>query len=526
MKVVHRIYDIATVALFVAAICVPVCYSVLGPAPSPTSEKRQLAVAPGVPRSYADIEAFPRAFEAWFDDHFGLRQDLVSWHNSVRYRVLEVGDDQAVVGKDGWLFLAESVDAWRQEARLYTSSELAFWARTIAERRDFLAERGIAYLFFAAPAKTTIYPDYLPSRIKPVRRPRRLEQLDAFLRGANEVAWLDTTSAVRDQRQRLENEATDHHVSRRLSYWPLDTHWNHLGAFAAYSAVMARLAQLVPEHATALEPYSETRGTWSERLCESGRDLAEMLGLASSEQAVDYLLLPDVLPSSFPQITQLDGSKDSVSTWEQAGLPRAYLLHDSFLQNMQAYLSAHFSAAFYRFVPEFDVSKIDAVRPRFVIQECTERLVVAKLPQNPIALRLVDDPRDRASRVALSASELRGVAIRGGLTLLAGHLVPHEDDAELELLWHASSDVELEHRVRLQSRTARRHESVVRDLCPLRTRAKAGQTWRQTIIVDASFASGEHVWLSVIESSGKNATYENEPARKVGVDLTRMFRRD
>ncbi|MCB9890658.1 MAG: hypothetical protein H6832_17090 [Planctomycetes bacterium] len=526
MKFVNRIYDIVTVVLFVAAICVPVCVSMLGSAPLQTSEKRELAAAPRMPRTYGEIEAFPRAFEAWFDDRFGLRQDLVSWHNSVRYRLLGVGDDQVIVGKDGWLFYAESARTWRQEARLYTSSELAFWARTIKERREFLARRGIAYLFFAAPAKTTIYPDYLPDRIRPARRPRRLEQLDAYFRAANELSWLDTTSALRDQRERLDSEVTSRDASRRLNYWPLDTHWNHLGAFSAYSAVMTRLVQLVPEHAEELEPYSEDRGSWTERQYDSGRDLAEMLGLSSSGRSIDYLLLPDKLPTSFPQITPLDGSKDSVSTWDRSGLPRAYLLHDSFLQNMQAYLSAHFSAAYYRFVPEFDLSKIDAVRPRLVIEECAERLVVARLPQNPIALRLVEDVQDRASRESRSARELRGVATRGGLTILAGHVVLHEDDAELELLWHASHDIELDHRVRLQSRTAHHHQSVVRDLCPLRTRAKAGQTWRQTIIVEASFVLAERVWLSLIKSSGENVTYEKNPARNASIDVTRLFRRD
>ncbi|HEV3022235.1 MAG TPA: hypothetical protein VGX76_07195, partial [Pirellulales bacterium] len=123
---VQRIADRVTIALFLAAIVLPLGFlrRRWPDAVIERTELRRAAEFPQVewrpwgplsrPRMYS-VTAFPRAFEAWFNDHLGFRRAFIRGYNfakvcgltSENYGRPAVGQaprSPVIVGRDGWLF--------------------------------------------------------------------------------------------------------------------------------------------------------------------------------------------------------------------------------------------------------------------------------------------------------------------------------------------------------------------------------------------------------------------------------------
>ena len=70
-------------------------------------EKRQLAKMPGLPEGIEATIAFPRQFEAYFNDHFKLREILIRSHNRLKIKLLKKSPQRDVLlGRNGWFFFA------------------------------------------------------------------------------------------------------------------------------------------------------------------------------------------------------------------------------------------------------------------------------------------------------------------------------------------------------------------------------------------------------------------------------------
>jgi hypothetical protein len=309
-----------------------------------STEKRGLAEPPR-PDATPLLE-IPRAMDAWISDHFGFRNQLVRAWNRFQVTLLRSSPDpDAIVGSDGWLFYAsygDGADIRDFLGRIPLSQdELAARVASIEERRAALAARGITYLFTVAPNKETIYPERVPL----VRTPQhvtRLDQLVRVLRGQPQLAFLDLRPVLAAER------------ARRDVYFVTDSHWNWVGSWAAFRAILAQLAEMrsgvppMPEHAVrfAAQPAS-------------GGDVAALLGLGED--------LPDV-----------------TQEWEWVGDPpysplRVVVLGDSFAEYIQPYFEGVFE--YVNPMKEvvrggFELDAILAQDPDVVIEQHAERYLV------------------------------------------------------------------------------------------------------------------------------------------------------
>jgi hypothetical protein len=72
-----------------------------------STENRKLAPFPAAPHSWAAFLAVPAQLDAWVDDHFGMRAELVRLHTRLRYAVFgEFPTIQMIAGQHDRLFLA------------------------------------------------------------------------------------------------------------------------------------------------------------------------------------------------------------------------------------------------------------------------------------------------------------------------------------------------------------------------------------------------------------------------------------
>jgi hypothetical protein len=335
-------------------------------------EKRRLAEMPRFPIDIDATEAFPRRFEAYFNDHFKLRETLIRSHNRLKIKLLKESPQRDVLmGRDGWLFFARNhvlEDFLALEP--FSQEELNERKRLLEAKRDWLASQGIAYLFVVAPNKQSIYPEYMPEGYTRSQGVSRLDQLIDYLRAKSDIAVVDLRTDLRVAK------------SNGAVYFSTDTHWNPEGSFIAYRRIMKALQQLY-DHAD-LTPRSSTdyRRVSANR---KGGDLAKMLGIqADVKEAYDQLLplfttcaqdevLPDYMNHDWKPFPE------PVARNCPSGTLRLVMLHDSFGKALRPLLSEHFQRSVFVWQNGLPANIFKAVvlkeKPDIVIEEVVERMI-------------------------------------------------------------------------------------------------------------------------------------------------------
>jgi hypothetical protein len=369
--------DAALVVLFLCAVGLPLATKLCGwQGATVLQEKRRLAERPPLRLEPAALAAFPSRFDAYYADRFGLRPELVRWHGIAQLEWLGVSPRPDVLaGKDGWLYLnmEQTIEDHRGLCP-FSVAELEGWRRTLDERQDWLAERGIGFLFFVVPNKQTIYPEYLPAGLKRVRPQSRGDQLVDYLVAHSRVAVLDLRRPLREAK------------GQERLYQRTDTHWNERGAWVAYREVLTVLQRWVP----AVRALPRAAFTAAEAYRTPG-DLAQMVGLADRLHEPWLVLWPRsprrarLTRAGIPPRPDLPPDQRPFATeCPDASLPRAVMFRDSFAISLVPRLSEHFSRIVYLWQYNFDPATIERERPDVVIEELSERkLIYPQLATNP-----------------------------------------------------------------------------------------------------------------------------------------------
>jgi len=159
-------------------------------------------------------------------DNFPYREVFL---DSYLFAINTVGDqvnaNKAFRGKDDWLFLGndynESID--KLEGRLKPDPEKSALIKRIRDLAHAFEEKGVKVVFVLGVQKASVYPEKLPSIIKPSPHRYISTYLD-WLR-TNGVEVVDPTAAL------IERKSQD------IVYWKHDTHWNYIGGSVAFKAV-------------------------------------------------------------------------------------------------------------------------------------------------------------------------------------------------------------------------------------------------------------------------------------------------
>ena len=362
------------VALFVLAVALPLAGTVVGLDPDGLAEEnRNPAPPPAFPVDVASLEAWPNAFTRHFADAFAFRSTLVRWQAALRVKALRSSTSpEVILGRDGWLFYGHSVatDDFAG-AKALTPAELEAWRLTLQHTHDWLASRGVAFVFVIGPDKHVIYPEFMPEGMRRVGTRYRADQLIAYLRERSTVRVVDPRLPL------AAGKAFD-----RL-YHRTDTHWNDLGALIAYQQVIGALGR-----AGGTLPKSRLDFELRRDLVP-GKDLARMLGLRSGLPEEALTLVPRE-PRLARVLEPADGGIGSqvarVVTERAGALPRAVLFRDSFMTAMMPFLSEHFSRAVYLWQPNFDPAVIESEHPDIVIQEWVGRNIGQDLPYDAVGV--------------------------------------------------------------------------------------------------------------------------------------------
>ncbi len=317
--------------------------------------------------------SFTPAFERAFADRFGGRDWLVRLHHGTMLQVFDASALATVMlGRDGWLYwLGEDGQSLARHFRGTETVPQRDIENTVAElsrRRDWLAERGIAYVVAVVPEKFTIYPEHLPAWVMRSPNPTPYDRMRDAMTADGRVNFIDLRPALRDAK------------ARQRVYFKTDSHWNYNGAVVGYNALMQGVAQALPPGALpSIAPAP--RPAYVPGVDYYSGDLVQMLGLRSQLREDDIAPLAKVLGDASNRCAKrLD--KDEFPGFEfyacdKPGLPRAVILRDSMAIPLIPLLSENFSRVVYVGTRKLDRALVERERPDIVIEELVERSIHA-----------------------------------------------------------------------------------------------------------------------------------------------------
>jgi len=200
-------------------------------------ELRTAAAMPGIPSSIDQLESFPAAMDAFLDDQFGFRSQLLGLNSRLHVAIGVSPTPKFLIGKDGWFFhrtLDGVLDQYRGIDR-FTPEELEAWVQTMERNQRWLAEHGIRMLIAIAPNKHSIYPEFLPDWVQVVNEKGRYVQILDRLAAGSPLEIVDLHTALREAKEQYR------------VYQKNDGHWNDLGAHVAYAAIVERIRESFPD---------------------------------------------------------------------------------------------------------------------------------------------------------------------------------------------------------------------------------------------------------------------------------------
>lgn len=352
------------IVIFICCLCLPqLIWLIIGSRiESENNENRQLITMPRF--SLEGYGNYSKEFEDYYNDNMPFRSWLISLNRKLNYFVFhETLSDLVILGDDGWLFSTETLADY-QRNNLYTEDELEIIKNNVLNTKAYFDKRGIEFIIFVGPDKSSIYGEYMPSRYEVMGNESRTEQVIAYLRKNTDVVVIypkDDLLLAREQYPSLQ------------LFLKLDTHWNYMGGYFAVQPLLEHLkVDTVDFSEITYEEISEPDFLWN------GYDLANVLGLADVLTAdKNYKLsgysdnIVDIKGDVRRDIDAFYGV--TVSTFNSSDDRRVFFVRDSFGEAMAPYLSSTFCYVYSPHKSCMTKAMIEEQYPDIFIYEMVER---------------------------------------------------------------------------------------------------------------------------------------------------------
>lgn len=368
------------------------------------------------------IRTLIHSFEDSFFSNFPYRKQLVNLNATVKIFYLGfTPNSKAILGKDGMFF--EGYGQRRVESDIvgsfdnitdymglipFAEEELEAWLLYIEERYYWMKEQGIDYVFALAPTKALVYPENLPSRIFKIKnklnKATRFQQLVKYLKDNSVVPVVDLRTELLSAKDDLKQKGI---ADEYLLYYRTDFHWNYLGAFLAYQAIVKEINKAYPEYqfrpsqleefsihkrtdwvhvrfiyALGLNPIEHKNETYLTFYPKKG-SVYNKIG-SYGEQGISD-------DSSPPYITKEFGGKKvrlRELENEEAKTPLIFVMGDSFSGKFFGFFSKHAKKTIrFRSVFSFQPEIYLEAAPDLVIQEILNMYLLENPPRNPASIK-------------------------------------------------------------------------------------------------------------------------------------------
>lgn len=340
-------------------LCLMLSVGILFAGPALPGANEQLQKTPVLQDQEGNFnDHFLAEVSAWINDHFFLRQTLISTNHSLNGGVFGVsGEDTVIVGKDGWLYFAATLDNYTG-INGFSDRELFSMAQNLAMMDEFCRENGKEFAFVIAPNKNSLYPEAMPDYGAVAEKPDSQKLLALLEEKA--VNAVDLYKAFGAESEVL--------------YYATDSHWNSrgaaLGADAINSAFGVQTNFYEGSFEIAEEPYTG--------------DLFNMLYPAFQGQEQDPVYAGELQFDYTSSATK----PDSITLTTESAADGAILVYrDSFGNLLHPYLAASYGSAKFSRSNSYDLTgEYD-----YVLVELVERNLNYLLRNVPVMTNQQED---------------------------------------------------------------------------------------------------------------------------------------
>jgi alginate O-acetyltransferase complex protein AlgJ len=230
-----KYYTVPLLCVFIAFLCFPFINNRLGLLSDiPSFENRKLAEEPEA--DINSLDKFPLPYENYYNDHFSLRNRLITCYNlyTITFYRKSPLPDKVTIGKDNWLFsVSEEMDSYTGRNR-FTEAELRAFKEELEYRQNYLRARNCSLYFMVVPCKASIYGEKIGYEHMRFNDQSWGEQLNEYLKRNCSVKTIDVFDSLRVAKKRFP------------VYYKLDNHWNEFGSFFTANAVIGEMRKDFP----------------------------------------------------------------------------------------------------------------------------------------------------------------------------------------------------------------------------------------------------------------------------------------
>jgi hypothetical protein len=357
------------ILLFLAVCWAPLLAIAFG-VKSPNQEKRILAEKPALFTPHGLNLNFPKQFNAYFSDHFGLRSICVTAYTALIYYTLNDSvNEQVIAGKNGWLFFGPTLKDYTAINTL-TDLQIDRIVKTLVQQEAYLSSLGITFLFTIAPNKSSVYPEHMPARYCPQLLQNNLHKLSRALE-EEAIHYVDLLEPLRAAKR-------EHQV-----YHAKDTHWNNIGARVAAQTLLNKMQEIRPDIALG-DPAParyQLEQTWL-------GDLSQILlpALAIEDEQAIYDIPENYTWKENDRRPRSQHNPEAmrIHTTSKTNSTSLYIFRDSFANALIPFISSRCAKVYYTRVVPYDYTQIESISPDVVILEIAERNIPNLLKQPPV----------------------------------------------------------------------------------------------------------------------------------------------
>lgn len=236
----NNIFNITTTVIFILFLSLSFIGLSLGiSSGQANTEWRRLAEFPKA-NSNLKIKEFPKLFEQFYNDNFGFRDFLLRINATIYFEIFKRSPVAGVIKNDkDWYFHNEARSVAPNYKIFYqhvdfSEQQLKKIGEYFLTEKKWLDERNIPYLLVIVPDKEVIYPEYFP--------------FNGFINADIQLSQIqDAINKAGVRTLYLKPQLIKARKSSEIPiYYRQDAHWNSLGAFFGYQAVIDNLKEYFP----------------------------------------------------------------------------------------------------------------------------------------------------------------------------------------------------------------------------------------------------------------------------------------
>ena len=228
------------VLVFLAAISLPFIFSNKHGGKIAVVENRYLATFPKLfTEAWKPAPGIHNGLENWIKDNAGGRNEAFELNYFLNYKLFNVIPEPEVVGgKNQWLYLLPTYDLPNYlETNIPSPDHLDWLKENLSRVTEKLRTKNIEFLTMVWQNKYSIYPENMPDSLVPVNNISAIEILDKELSNNPDFDFSTPLEILKTGKE-----------NRLVYYKAYDrSHWNHYGAFLAYTALMKQAQHHLPE---------------------------------------------------------------------------------------------------------------------------------------------------------------------------------------------------------------------------------------------------------------------------------------